>query len=359
MAASLLVVAGLQVMAGALLLSARLGGARIEGAEPLPPRVLELVEAPVPPGPFPLATRDVILPGADARPRSFVIGADGTVWFTWGTAPLGGDRIGRVGVDGTVTGFRIPTPTANASGIAMGPDGNIWFTEGGAARIGRMTPSGAFTEYPLGSPGYPRAIAAGRDGNLWFTVPTPDGRDWIGRVTPAGTITRFPLEGRYTGPGDIAAGPDGNLWFSRGAGVGRITPEGVIAYLPAPTSEHYPEGVAVGPDRAVWFAGYSSDADNLIGRATTGPEPRVTGVVRLPAGAGVHGIATGPDGNVWAAEGLRHGLARITPGGQVTQYTMAAERHPIGVGLAPDGTMWVSFAGLDGRGGFARFTVPG
>lgn len=346
-------------MAGSLVTSARLGTSAAGTPEPPRTFTLDLVEAPVPPGPFPLATRDVLLSGSDARPRSFVIAQDGTVWFTWGTAPLGAGRIGRVGPDGTVTGFTIPTEAANASGITIGPDGNIWFTEQGAARIGRMTPGGRFTEFPLGSPGYPRGIVAGPDGNLWFTVPTPDGSDWIGRITPTGTVTRFPLGGHHAGPGDITVGPDGNLWFSRGGGVGRITPEGVASLLPAPVALLYPEGIIVGPDRAVWFAGYSPDRENVIGRARTAPEPIVSGLVRLPAGAGIHGMANGPDGNVWVAEGLRHAIARITPGGQVTEYALAADRHPVGIAAAPDGTMWVSFAGLDGRGGFARFSVPG
>ena len=34
------------------------------------------------------------------------------------------------------------------SGITAGPDGNLWFTEA-AATIGRITPAGTVTEFPL------------------------------------------------------------------------------------------------------------------------------------------------------------------------------------------------------------------
>ena len=41
--------------------------------------------------------------------------------------------------------------------IAAGPDGNLWFTELGLSRIGRITPSGAVSEYP--HPARPAACA--------------------------------------------------------------------------------------------------------------------------------------------------------------------------------------------------------
>ncbi len=54
-----------------------------------------------------------------------------------------------------------------AFGITSGPDGNLWFTEGAADTtdtIGRLTPAGSFTAFPLptdGSDGSrPRSTAA-------------------------------------------------------------------------------------------------------------------------------------------------------------------------------------------------------
>jgi virginiamycin B lyase len=71
-------------------------------------------------------------------------------------------------------------------------------------------------------------ITAGQDGNLWFAEGD------IGRITPTGQITEFPL------PGDwnvflITAGPDGNLWFAGNTQIWRITPGEASHPLPAPT----------------------------------------------------------------------------------------------------------------------------
>ncbi|MGH7266700.1 MAG: virginiamycin B lyase family protein, partial [Candidatus Rokuibacteriota bacterium] len=56
------------------------------------------------------------------------------------------------------------------AGITAGPDGNLWFTEAVANRIGRITPFGAITEFPVPTPGStPVGITVGPDGNIWFT----------------------------------------------------------------------------------------------------------------------------------------------------------------------------------------------
>src|SRR4051812_37018865 len=50
----------------------------------------------------------------------------------------------------TFTNFPIPlVALVQPAGITTGPDGNLWFAESGAGRIGRMTPSGALTEFDL------------------------------------------------------------------------------------------------------------------------------------------------------------------------------------------------------------------
>ena len=48
---------------------------------------------------------------------------------------------------GTITEFSIPTAGSNPYDITAGPDGNLWFTEHDANKIGRITPSGAVTEF--------------------------------------------------------------------------------------------------------------------------------------------------------------------------------------------------------------------
>jgi hypothetical protein len=115
----------------------------------------------------------------------------------------------------------VPTFGGYPRGITAGPDGNLWFTEEYVGKVGRITPAGAITEFPVPTAtAYLEGITAGPDGNVWFTE---KGKDRIGRVTPAGAITEFPIP-TYSGPWGITAGPDGNLWFTEydGNKIGRL-----------------------------------------------------------------------------------------------------------------------------------------
>ncbi len=91
-------------------------------------------------------------------------------------------------ITGTITEF--PTGS-NPEGITAGPDGNLWFTEGN--NIGRMTPTGAITEFPNGA----GAITAGPDGNLWFTEVYSNK---IGKITPPAVSPSFPYPRIVTTP---------------------------------------------------------------------------------------------------------------------------------------------------------------
>jgi hypothetical protein len=167
--------------------------------------------------------------------------------------------------------------------------------------IGQFTPSGqlsrVFATPTSGS--RPRIITAGPDGNLWFTEFRGNR---IGRITPAGVVTEFPIPTAASGPHDITVGPDGNLWFTESAApqIGRITPDGVITEFPVPTAGGE---ITVGPDANLWF----TRADARLGRIST------SGVVtEIPIPAAARGITAGPDGNVWFTEGSVDRIGRLT-----------------------------------------------
>lgn len=124
---------------------------------------------------------------------------------------------------GVITEFPVPTADSHLYGIAAGPDGNMWFT--GNNKVGRITPAGVITEFPVAFGSSSDGIAAGPDGNIWFS-----GRNTnkVGRITPAGVVTDFPVPTPASGTNalaSIALGPDGNLWFTEWSGnkIGRIT----------------------------------------------------------------------------------------------------------------------------------------
>ena len=70
-------------------------------------------------------------------------------------------------------------------------------------------PRASVTEFPLPhADSRPYSIVTGPDGNLWFTESTHDA---IGKITPDGTITDYPLHAtdESSGPYGIALGADG------------------------------------------------------------------------------------------------------------------------------------------------------
>jgi hypothetical protein len=126
----------------------------------------------------------------------------------------------------------------------VGPDGNLWFTDYAASgpnkigqitlsgAIGRITPSGALTEFPLPAVNsLPSNLTVGPDGNLWFTEVATSGPA-IGRITPSGAFTKFLLPTRHASPGALTVGPDGNLWLTA-VGDG---PVNIVRVDPTPPS---------------------------------------------------------------------------------------------------------------------------
>jgi len=312
----------------------------------------------------------------------------------------------------TVTNFPIPmVEIVQPDGITKGSDGNLWFTENATGRIGRMTPSGVFTEYtlpaippPAGSPAgtagttpHPTAITAGPDGALWFTgIPGE-----IGRITTAGVVTELavpavpPPAGSSPGtastpvtPTAIAAGPDGALWFTGVPGeVGRISTMGVVTEFAVPEIPP-PAGskpgaagmpatlnaITAGPDGALWFTGIPGE----VGRITTAGVVTEFAVPAIPPPAGsspgtagtpatLEDITAGPGGSLWFT-GVAGEVGRITTAGVVSEYATPNFTPPSNsivttITMGPDGNLWITGNTAIGRitptGTFTSFAVPG
>jgi streptogramin lyase len=207
-------------------------------------------------------TFDVIPLDERRQPIGITSGPDGNVWFT----EVGTNAIGRITPRGVVTEFPIPSASSDPESITSGPDGALWFTEYGSDSIGRMTTKGMVSEFALpGSYAGLADIATGPDGKLWFTEMNADR---IGRITVAGSVTEFSLPmisplGPKS-PGGIISGPQGKLWFTESPGIGSISPAtGAIEEYGLPTVDASPAGVAVGPDGNIWFTEPQRD---LVGR---------------------------------------------------------------------------------------------
>jgi len=192
-------------------------------------------------------------------------GPDGNIWFTEQRA----NKIGRFNPgQSTFTEFALSSgPFIELRDIAAGPDGKLWFTQwflltGIQGKIGRISTDGTLgTLVPAGAFSFPDRITAHSDGNLWFTKRDSNR---IGRITPSGAITEFSL-GHLGTNGGIASGPDGSIWFTETDDL----PRGVVgtsdgfAEFGLPTSASKPMGITAGPDSNIWFTELQS---NRIGR---------------------------------------------------------------------------------------------
>ncbi|MDP9023957.1 MAG: hypothetical protein M3N13_01100 [Candidatus Eremiobacteraeota bacterium] len=261
--------------------------------------------------------------------QDITAGPDGNLWFTEESA-----KLGRVTPSGTVTEFPLPSPLSTLRGITAGADGNLWFADQGSNKIGRITPGGVVTEFSLlTANSAPNGIAAGSDGNLWFTEFSANN---IGRITPSGVVTEFPIPSINTQPVVITAGPDGNLWFTenRTRAIGRITPAGTITEFPVP--QNLNTGLTTGPDGNLWFTEF--DTQNKIGQIT--PSGVVREFVGL-SGNDARGVTAGPDGAVWFTEADVNKVGRITPSGAITEFSIpTANSHPSAITKGPDGNLW-------------------
>lgn len=265
--------------------------------------------------------------------------------------------------------YPIPSANSNPNGITSGPDGALWFAEDaeGASKIGRITTSGAITEYNSGlDPNSgPFDIKSGPNGLLWFTESgftdtcgtVPNG---IGSISTSGTVTNYTAGfTACAGPYGIAAGADGNLWFTEynASGYGRMTPSGATTEFSNILANSAPALMAAGPDGNVWFP--ESAGGNIV-RATTAGNPPVA--TEFPDGNGPYGITAGPDGNLWftdcSADGTQDAIGKIGVLGNITYYTanLTPASCPIGITTGADGNIW--FTEFSGNN-IGRITVTG
>jgi streptogramin lyase len=285
----------------------------------------------------------------NSNPSKIAAGPEGNLWFTERN-PEVGNQIGRITPSGTVTQFPVLVDSI-PQGITNGPDGNLWFTEINnpecvetcRSKVGRITPSGTRTEFFAGitSGSQPWEITAGPDGNLWFTEfnnPAPSDTNKIARVTPSGTVTEFPFTSTVQhAPTGITAGPDGNLWFTERVAdaIGRITPTGTITEFPVPTAGSGPVSIAAGADGGLWF---TEENVKKIGRIT--PAGAVTEFSSgISSAAEPRTIAAGPDGNLWFGQDNGQ-IGRITPAGAITECSTGSGSEIEGITAGPEESMW-------------------
>ncbi len=128
-----------------------------------------------------------------------------------------------------------------------------------------------------------------RCGALWFTEMNTDA---VGRMTASGAITEFPLPIKGGLPSMTTAGPDHGLWFTlnQANAIGRIGFDGAVTVHDLPTTGAGPVGITVGTDQALWFVEIAArQIGRIAGRHNRGvpaarPRGQTTRDRRRPGG---------------------------------------------------------------------------
>ena len=149
---------------------------------------------------------------------SITAGPNGDLWFIDGYQ----ERIGQITTAGVFSVVDLPGNGA-VDNLAAGADGNVWTNQG--TEVDKVTPAGVLTPFPIpipdsdpfGNQTTTQPITSGPDGNLWFAVQAGATIE-VGRVTPAGVITEYPIAlppgTEYIQSLTITTNPDGNLLVS-------------------------------------------------------------------------------------------------------------------------------------------------
>ncbi len=262
------------------------------------------------------------------------------LWF----AGRNTNKLGRISTSGAISEYTLPEEGTNVEGITAGPENEkaLWFTEWSKDAIGKITTSGTITQYK-GTGESPDGITVGpaKEKALWFTEYYANK---IGKITTAGVITEYAVPANSE-PSGITAGPDGNLWFTENGRhrVAKMTTAGEIIGEYELTADARPNAIVAGPggEKAVWV---SANDSNTIAKVTT------SGTVteyKLPTEKGglksssPDGIAAGPDGNLWFTElGGKPDIGKITTSGAITEYPAPA--YSRGITAGPDGDLWMA-----------------
>lgn len=272
------------------------------------------------------------------HPTSLTLGPDGNVWF------IEFRHVGKITKKGIITEFALPETFIGGSGITSGPDGNIWFTENQVSKIGKVTPTGTVTEFPIGNSCLPNGIVSAKDGNLWFRCGSN-----VGRITPAGTITLVPTT--TTGNNfvqDMAKGPDGNPWFTDdNTGIHEIdTSTLAITDFTPPNSGFNNYTLITGPDGNVWVGAIP----NVINVYIPNPLSVTPKSLTFTGNGQMKTLTVTESGtHAWTAASSDTTVATVAQGGRANQFVVTS----VGSGKA-----MITVADAVGNSFKVKVTVP-
>ena len=180
----------------------------------------------------------------------------------------------------------------------------------------------------------------------------------IGRITPDGVVTEFPLPIPADAfPTGLTHGPGKSLLVYVNDEILRVSMTGAATRVPLPASYDLPIGsVRTAPDGAIWFTVPSnlttpatSTRDPMIGRISPQGILTTYDTSRSLVGNDIEIIATLPDGSLWISTELA--LGRMDRDGKITQYdTSVLGRLVTSGSVDSDGNLWIIGGFFNGEG---------
>jgi virginiamycin B lyase len=290
------------------------------------------------------------IPTADSQPRHITLGSDGNLWFTEGNEfftpdpdpEMGGtfhNQIGRITPTGAITEFRVENCQCFLNDIVQGPNDILYFTTNNPA-LGRMTTSGQVLDNVAmpNSNAIPNSIAAHGD-DIWFTDFNNNSL-WRYNVS-TNTFTQFPVPTPNANPYDVAVASDGTVWFTEfhANQIGRLDP--ATGTITETAVSGGPRHIAIATDGSVWATERfqpSATEPSVVWRL----DPNTNQVAEFPLslGAGPEDIAAAPNGAMWFTQFGAGNIARITSDGTISEGRRVRDSGPLGITVASNGDPW-------------------
>jgi streptogramin lyase len=313
---------------------------------------------------------------SDAQPYGIVNGPDGNVWFTEQTGGVTPPSLGKITPSGGFTeyatgAYGLSEPYA----IVAGADGNLWFTDVAAHAIGRMTTSGTVTDFTAGlsADDVPAGLTRASDGSMWFVSNSVG--PYVGRVDTTGTITEVAHLHTQTMNADpsIAQDSTGNLWFTMSDHSSHefaveVTQSGHVTKHKLPLQFVFnpccvtqsTQAFAAASDGSVYFANltyaHARNGEHVVGFVANGTVTTLRNPVPF-----ISSFVAGPGGKLWFAAqdpffaNPKVGYLSREDGGYHS-YMMPRATNPISIAYGADGNLWMS--GYNGSAGLILEATP-
>ena len=228
--------------------------------------------------------------------------------------------------------------------------GNIWFAQYRSNEIGRMTPDGQYTGFPVPTANSNMDSIAIDLSHRTIWVSQVTGNQIVRLNMDTGAVMEIPVPTANVKPGDLAVANDGTVWFTEGYDVGasgqiaRLDPTtNTVTEVRMPGPRRSFDGMTIDPSGGVWFVELD---DNRIGRYSEGtitefdlPRPNVSPT----------NIGSDKSGRIWVDEQSGNALAILDPAtggwGEVPIPTSAC--RPTGLALDDDDNVWFTELGAN------------